>query len=316
MIRILKFIAAVLSAWALTAGEAAENIGPIELVPIATSGTRGILLSDLARNGQGLPRVVLAPAPAVGRPLVFSRAQIVELLGRKAPDLQVTNWLGAERVRIVRATRTVDEAQIKDLLTAALQADTVKERGELELRIARPWNSLTVPDDTIGVRVVEIPSSGVSVNFICRFDLLVGGETVGTFHQPLQARIWKEIYVARSGLTRGQLVRDADLVLERRDVLSVRDFLTQIPANDPNVELRENVQAGAPLTARVMRLRAVIKRGRMVDALLQDDAMTISVRAEALEDGVPGQYVRLRNVRSKREFKGKVQDEQTVTVAF
>ena len=65
-----------------------------------------------------------------------------------------------------------------------------------------------------------------------------------------------------------------------------------------------------------MRLRAIIKRGRMVDAVAQDEALTISVRAEALEDGVPGQMVRLRNVRSKKEFKGKVKDEQTVVVVF
>jgi flagella basal body P-ring formation protein FlgA len=40
------------------------------------------------------------------------------------------------------------------------------------------------------------------------------------------------------------------------------------------------------------------------------------VKAEALEDGVPGQIVRVRNLQSRREFKGKVQDEQTVLVIF
>jgi flagella basal body P-ring formation protein FlgA len=59
-----------------------------------------------------------------------------------------------------------------------------------------------------------------------------------------------------------------------------------------------------------------VKRGRVVDAMLQEDSMTISVKAEALEDGVPGQPIRVRNIHSKREFKGKVQDEQTVLVMF
>lgn len=311
--RVLKLIAALGSVLILTAG---ENIGPIELVYNATAGSRGILLSDLAKNGQSLPKVVLAPAPAVGRPIVLTRLQIADLLAKKAPELRCTNWLGADRIRVARATRMVDEALLKDLLTAALQRESVKDRGELELRFARPWNAVAVPDDALAIRVVEIPTSGVSANFICRFDLLAGGEPAGTFQQPLQARIWKEIYVARSGLPRGQLLRDADLTLERRDILGMRDFLTHVPPDDPHLELREGVQAGAPITARSLRLRAVIKRGRLVDALLQEEALTISVKAEALEDGVPGQYVRLRNVRSKREFKGKVQDEQTVTVVF
>ena len=66
----------------------------------------------------------------------------------------------------------------------------------------------------------------------------------------------------------------------------------------------------------MFRLRAIIKRGRLVDALFKDESLTIAVKAEALEDGVPGQIVRLRNLRSKREFKGKVEDEQTVSVMF
>jgi flagella basal body P-ring formation protein FlgA len=98
--------------------------------------------------------------------------------------------------------------------------------------------------------------------------------------------------------------------------LNNRDYLVAVPENDPYVELRENLPAGAQLTARALRLRSVIKRGRQVDALFQDESLTIAVKAEALEDGVPGQIVRVRNLQSRREFKGKVQDEQTVLVMF
>jgi flagella basal body P-ring formation protein FlgA len=313
MICWLKLLAVLQTAALLCA---AENLGPIELVPLATAGTQGVLLSDLAKNGTGLPKIVLAPAPQIGRPLLFSRFQINELLAKKAPEFQCTNWTGVDRVRVMRATRVVDENMLKDLLTTALQQDNVKERGELEIRLARPWNNVLVPDDLLSVKIVELPSSGVSPNFIVRFELQAGGETVGTYQQPLQAKIWREIYVARSGLSRGQLLRDADLMMERRDILTTRDYLTQAPVDDPNVELRENVQAGAPLAVRALKLRAVVKRGRMVDALVQDDNLMISVKAEVLEDGVPGQLVRVRNLRSKREFKGKVQDEQTVLVMF
>jgi flagella basal body P-ring formation protein FlgA len=247
---------------------------------------------------------------------MLNRFQINDLLTKKAPEFQCTNWTGADRVRIARATRAVDESMVKDLLGAALQREQVKERGEIELRLARPWNNVLAPDDLITVKIVELPSSGVTPNFICRFELQAGGETVGTYQQPLQAKIWREVFVARSGLVRGQLLRDADLAMEKRDILTTREYLTQAPIDDPYVELRENVQAGNPLTARALRLRAIVKRGRMVDALVKNDALTISVKAEVLEDGVPGQMVRVRNLRSKREFKGKVQDEQTVLVMF
>jgi flagella basal body P-ring formation protein FlgA len=314
--RLFKFF--IIAAALLSTVLGAESIGPLELVPATTSGSQGILLTDLVTNKTDLPlpRIQLAPAPAIGRPMFFSRAQISAMLTKAAPDLVCSNWLGAERVKVSRATRVVTEPMLKDLLADALQREYIKDRGELELRFNRPWNPLVVPNEPLSVKVTEMPTTGVSPSFICRFEMIAGEEIVGTYQQPLGAKVWTDIVVARSNLTRGQALHDADIGLERRDIVNNRDYLTSVPTDNPYIEFRENVPAGTQVSARMLRLRAIIKRGRTVDAVARDEGLTISVRAEALEDGVPGQVVRLRNVRSKREFKGKVQDEQTVLVAF
>jgi flagella basal body P-ring formation protein FlgA len=311
--KILSFLLALVSSVF-----GAESIGPLELLPAASVGSSGIQLEDLVTNrtDQPLPRVQLAPAPPIGRPLFFSRAQIGALLAKAAPDLVCSNWIGADRIKVARATRVVNELLLKDLLTEALQRDFVKDRGDLEIRFNRPWSALVVPDEPLSVKITEIPNSGVSPSFICRFELIAGDQVVGTYQQPMGAKIWKEIYVAQSNLTRGQALREAEVGLEKRDIVNNRDYLTSLPLEDAYVEFRENVPAGTQVSARHLRLRSIIKRGRLVDAIAKDDALTISVKAEALEDGVPGQMVRVRNIRSKREFKGKVQDEQTVVVVF
>ena len=38
------------------------------------------------------------------------------------------------------------------------------------------------------------------------------------------------------------------------------------------------------------------------------------MKVEVLADGLPGQMVRVRNPKTKREFYAKVQDEQTVLI--
>jgi flagella basal body P-ring formation protein FlgA len=296
----------------------AENIGPLELLPQAVAGSRGVFLSDVAtnKNGAVLPPVLLGNAPQLGRPVFLSRAQVNNLLNQKAPELTCSSWNGADRIRIARASRLVNEACLKELLTTTLQNEQIKDRGELELRFTRPWSNLLVPDETLTVKIIEIPSSGVTPSFVCRFELSAGGEVMGTYQQPVQAKVWKEVYVAHSNVTRGQLLREADLTLEKRDILNNRDYLLNVPLDDPYIEFRETVPAGTHNAARSLPPRANIKRGRQVDAIFRDDALTVAVKAEALEDGVPGQIVRVRNLQSRREFKGKVQDEQTVVVMF
>ncbi len=71
-----------------------------------------------------------------------------------------------------------------------------------------------------------------------------------------------------------------------------------------------------PVLNRSVRVRPVIQRGQMVDGVFQDGSLSISLKVETLEDGLLGQTVRVRNPKTKRELYGKVQNEQTVLIAF
>jgi flagella basal body P-ring formation protein FlgA len=210
--------------------------------------------------------------------------------------------------------RTFAEADLLELLTATLQKECVKDRGELELRLVRPWTSRTVPDEPLAIKILDLPPTGVTPSFIVRFELRTARETVGTWQLSLQARIWRDIWVARSALKRGGPVADADLERDRRDVLTLRESLAEFSAGDTTLELAEPLQAGSPVLARSVIARPVIRRGQADDALVQDGTLSITMKVEALEDGAPGQTIRVRNFQSRRDLRGKVLNEQTILI--
>ena len=84
----------------------------------------------------------------------------------------------------------------------------------------------------------------------------------------------------------------------------------------PGLELAENIMPGLPLTSRSVRLRAIVHRGKLADAVINDGTLTLSVKVEVLEDGLPGQTIRVRNLKSKKEFRGKVHNEETIHVTL
>jgi len=112
------------------------------------------------------------------------------------------------------------------------------------------------------------------------------------------------------------LVRDAELSRERRDVLTVRDALFNVDLNQSGLELAENISAGLPLTTRSFRFRPIVQRGKVTDAIVREGGLTIAVKVEILEDGLPGQTIRVRNLKSKREFRGTVHNEETIHVTL
>jgi flagella basal body P-ring formation protein FlgA len=301
---------------ALTAAAAVEPLG-WSLLPAVQVDATGIHLDQIVAGATAeTPHIRLAPAPVANRPVSFTTAQINDLLRQSAPELVSTNWTGATQVKISRRTRSIAESEIKELLAASLQQNHVKDRGELELRFSRPVPSAIVIDEPLTVKMLELPSTGVTANFIARFELRAGEEIAGTWQIPVTANIWREVYVASSALKRGQLVRDADLSRERRDMLALRDALATVELDNPFLELSENVPAGMALNSRSLRMRPIVHRGKVADAIVSDGMLTLSVKVEILEDGLPGQTIRVRNLKSKREFRGKVQNEETVHVTL
>lgn len=300
----------------LTAAAADESLG-WSLLPAVQVNATGIYLDQIVAGATAeTPHIRLAPAPVTGRSVTFTTTQINELLQQSAPELVSTNWSGAIQIKISRRTRSLSESEIKELLTRELQQNHVKDRGELELRFSRPFQTVIISDEPLTVKLLELPSAGVTANFIARFELRAEEEVVGTWQIPVVANIWQEIYVAGSAVKRGQLVRDADLSRERRDVLTVRDALTSVELDNPFLEVGENIQAGMALTSRSLRLRPIVHRGKIADAIVSDGPMVLTVKVEVLEDGLPGQTIRVRNLKSKREFRGKVQNEETIHVTL
>ena len=314
MIRSRLLIGALISLVAVSAF--ADSPVARSLVATAQVDSSGVFIDQILApiGDEALPHLRVAAAPTFGQQLLLSRAQIQDLLQKNAPDLVGTNWTGPGQVRVVRRTRLLEETEFKVLLTAKLQSETVKNKGELELRLSRAWSPVVVPDEPLTLRILDIPATGVGANFFVRLELLSGNELVNKSQLGLQARVWREVPVAQAPLKRGQSLLDAQISLERRDVLLQREALSTAALTDGSLELTEDMQSGQPLVARSVRIRPVVLRGNVVDGVIQDGAMSISLKVEALEDGLPGQTVRVRNPKTKREFSGKVQNEQTIII--
>jgi flagellar basal body P-ring formation protein FlgA len=288
----------------------------LHLLPLATVPGDSIHLLDLVSSPdlQNLPNPRLATAPRAGQILILSRQQVHELIRKQLPELTLADWSGVHQIQISRQSRLLDEAELKEILTQAITAHRPQERGELELRFPRPWPTIPVPDEPLQVRILDLPAAGVSAFFIARFELLAGSERIGHWQLPLQARLWSDVLIARSPLRRGQLLVDADLETDRRDILALREALAADARFDPSLELLAHVQPAQPILNRSVRQRPLILRGHQIPAMIQNGPLTISLKVEALEDGHISQVVRVRNPQTRREFTGTVQHDQSILI--
>jgi flagellar basal body P-ring formation protein FlgA len=294
-----------------------NDSSPLKLRTVIAVDGQGVFLSDLVESGADLPRLRICDAPAFGKSLVLKRADVIALSSSVAADLVLTNWTGPQMARVSRKTRVLPEKELLQLLTSTLQQNNVRDLGQLELRLSRPWAAVSVPDEPFNLNITDIPSSGVAASFITRFEIETSsGEHFGSWQAALQAKVWREAWVAHSPIQRGESARNADLIRERRDMLTCREPLADLSSDDDSLEFIEPLPQGATVLARILRPRAVVHRGQSIAAVIQDGALMITLKVEALEDGAAGQFIRVRNPLSRRDLHAKVVDEQNVLVSL
>ena len=291
---------------------------PEPIVAIFASGamvhSEGVFSTDLIQGVPALPRLRVAPAPQVGAWSQLSRTSVVQTLRMAGVDLSSVRWTGPESARVSRAMRDLGEAEVRDRITQELQRRFARNGGEIEVRLSRPWRSVSIPDESLDIRLQDLPAAGLQSLVSLKVEVSAGGYAVGSWFQPIQVRHWCEVPVAAAALRRGQPLVDAETVLERRDILTARGILKTLPTAVQDYELAESLAPGQALSDRSLRLKTVVFRGRRVDARIQAGTLEITTKVEALEDGYPGQSIRVRNPLSKREFRGVVQGEDSVLI--
>jgi flagella basal body P-ring formation protein FlgA len=289
----------------------------VRLRPSVQVDSEGVFLDQVIDTGAELPKLRLCDPPACGKVLCLKKTEVAELARVAGLEQSLTNWAGPELSRVSRRMHPLSEKQLLQLLTSSLQQHYIKERGELELRLTRPWTPVNVPDEPLTLEVLDLPTVGVTPAFIARFEFATSHEEhLGSWQAAVQAKVWREVWVARSPIKRGESVHGADLVRERRDMLVCREPLADLAADDSALEFAEPLQAGTPLFARLIRPRPIVHRGQSLAAMVQDGALLITLKVEALEDGALGQLIRVRNPLSRRDLHAKVVDEQNVLVSL
>ena len=278
----------------------------------------GVFLSDvvIAPEGTPLPHLRIADAPRFGTSARFEPSVLNPLIARATQLDPATNWAGAAQVVVNRRARTLGGGEVEQLLTDRLTAEFLPGGGELELRLARPWAEVSIPDEPFETKLLQMPSQGLGPSFTLRLELINGAEKLGSWQIAVRASVWKDVWVTARRLDRGEALLPADLERTRRDLLAARNLVEadSLAVKPDAWELAENLMAGATLNRWSLRPKPVFYRGQMADARVQQGTLSIALRVQVLEDAIPGKSVRVRNPQAKRELQGTVHHDHTILI--
>jgi flagella basal body P-ring formation protein FlgA len=255
----------------------------------------------LAASAQAQLERLLAPVeaiPAAEKGEASSRGEPAAEPGKKARDPQL--FTAVDLLRELKA-------QLADHYTVT---------GDLALEMARPWGAISLPAADAAVTILDYPRDGLTSVMNVRCRVTSGNQVLGEWQITLRAWLWQEVWVAAARLDRGQELDESMVNAGKADALQKRVALLTTDLKPSAYELAQSVNAEAPLSKRDVVEKPVIRKNQIVDVTAKRGALSISMKAQALENGAAKALIRMRNLDSKREFNAQVIDETRAIVLF
>jgi len=186
--------------------------------------------------------------------------------------------------------------------------------GDMEVELARSKPAVEIPKGEPYLELSSLPTGGLRSKVLLRYDLKINEQVVHSDTVPVVVKLHQEVFVANRRLERKEPVMLDDLTLTTMDVLSSRDKPIH-PSTDLSMyEFNYTILEGTVLSERYLRLSPAVHRGDRVTGWIKRGLLEINLKLEALEEGAPGQMIRLKNPSNRKTLRGIVQDENTIII--
>jgi len=214
------------------------------------------------------------------------------------------------------ASRDLTGNELLPLVTKALQDTFELHDGELVLEPTRPLPTVQVPDKAFVQVQITVPPTVLAGFMRAQYTLLLDGEKAGAWTGFFRAHYFKEAWLTGQIASRHKTLDQVKLIRKKIDVINYRTG-TWEGKPDHTLQLTQGLGAGMVLQPRHVRRTPVVLRNQTVTGILRLKALRIELRdLLALEEGAPGDIIRLRNTKSFKVIRGRVIDSRIVQLGL
>ena len=206
---------------------------------------------------------------------------------------------------VTRAARTIEPQQIETTLAAALSAQyALGPSKNVMVNFDRDVGAAACGADRHGRRrACSISATTRAIAASTPRSIFPGARSLRLSGQ---ARVMVEVATVARPLTRGEILKQADVVIERHPRAEVgRDYIAD-REQAVGLAARYDMQGGRLLRAADLMKPEVVRRNEVVTLVYEVPGITLTVRGKATEGGAEGDVIGVLNEHSKRVIEGVV----------
>src|SRR5579885_3332391 len=315
-----NFFALLATAFLLAAISApAEGAAKAAAIPTLKDSTsvegEFVRLGDLIENLGDAAQTPVFRAPELGASGTIQVYRIIE--AARTAGVLVFDTRGISEVLVTRATRTIPVTEIERAVaeTAAKQIG-IQDSANVAVVFDSGARPLSVePNAAAAPRLVQFNYDPRSQRFDASLDV-PGSAAIRKKPARVSGYLYEtvEIPTVIRAFTRGEIVRDEDVQMERRPKAEITPDTIRNSAAVVGHAARRDLRAGQPIRISEMMKPGLGARGDTVTLTFDSPGVVLSLRAKAMESGTEGDVIQVMNPQSKRTVQATVEGAGHVVV--
>ena len=265
-----------------------------------------VRIGDLIENAGIVASVPIFRAPDLGCTGTVSADTVLDAVRKHA--LIGVETAGLSEVVVTRASRIIPtsdlEAAIKQTLSTRYDLGATKD---ILVNFTRDTRTIYVDPSAKGEpRVTQIDFDSRSGRFdaVIEVPAATGKRSVVPVSGRAAATV--EVATVMQALDRGNIIKDADVSMERRARNDVaRDVITR-REDIVGLAVRVSLQPGRPIRAGELMRPDLVQRNEAVTLVYEVPGILLTVRGKATEGGSKGDVINVLNEQSKRMAQGVI----------
>ncbi len=263
-----------------------------------------VRIGDLVEHAGIVATVPIFRAPDLGNTGTVAADTVLEAVRKHG--LIGVNVGDVHEITVTRASRAIPISEIENVITKTLAARyDLGSSKDIVVTFTRDMRAIYVEPSAKGEpRVANIDYDLRSGHFETVIEISTGGGKRSTLQLSGRATATVEVATAARTIERGVILKDADLIMERRARSEVgRDVITS-PAQAVGLAPRGGLQAGRPIRSVELMKPDLVQRNETVTLVYEVPGVVLTVRGKAVEGGAEGDVVNVLNEQSKRTLQG------------
>ncbi len=276
-----------------------------------------VYLKDIAKiegdlkNTLSTLRIITSPSP--GNVRILEKKYIILRIRQAGFDNGIS-LIGPDTITIKRAYQEIQKDLIKTLIEEKIKDIIPKWAKRYTIYPSIPNFSSRAPIGDLDI-FIDLPPKerlkGRSISF--PITISINGNNWRRIYVSVKVSLFADVPVAISKIKKGEKITKDRYKIEEREIKEISFPYISPDALQEFVALK-NIYPGNIITLSYVSRPYQVKRGDVVDVVLIRGAITIKLKAQALQNGIYGDLIQLKNLKSGKKFTGIVKDYGLVIV--